>query len=380
MYILTIILRFLREDLLKCIFLSVCLALGMLNGTMFLCQAYQAWYSYFNYKESIDYEHVVVVQVEDKGSKFYENTDLKQRIKYVNDVAPYRKYITNLITYKQNLLSGVSLIGTNGAFQKILRNPTTIDGKWIESENDCVIGNRIAKQHHIKIGDRIGIDNYDYTVVGINKIMKYEDYIFIDDTSGSKRFDSASIFDTSTFAAGFDYTGKPQWYYIILNEKVAEDKILELKNYIIEKYKTANIQMGKKLMIQQKKQLFTGWGASVILSLLSLAYGIININNIEKFYFMKRKKMYGSLMAYGATVRQLFAAIYYEIGMITFLTSIILYLSNYLLSLSKVSNRIVMRVDLFIFLLILFLGQIYSLVYAWFNTKSMQKKAIRTMF
>lgn len=380
MYIFTIILRFLGQDKLKFFFLSVCLALGMLIGTMFVCQAYEAWYSYFNYKESIDYERIVVVQVEDKEFKFNENTDLYASIKAINDVAPYRNYVTNLITYNQNLISGVTVIGTNNEFQRIFRRHDLIEGEWIESENDCVIGKKLAEQYHINIGDRIVINNYHYHVVGINRISNYNKHIFIDENVGSKRFDYISVFDNSTYAAGFHNSQQPQFYYVFFNEKVTQDNINELKDFISEKYKIGNIRLGKELIMQQKRLLFSGWGMSVILSLISLSYGVININNIEKFYFMKRKQMYGILLAHGATIKQLFKAIYFEIGIISLISSIILYVGTYLLSLSKVNDRVVMRVDLPVFVFLLLLGQIYSLIYSWFNTKALQKQAIRTLF
>lgn len=380
MYILTIMVRFLRHDKFKFISLSFCLALGMLIGTMFVCQAYEAWYSYFDYEESIAYEQIIIVQTEDNLIKLSEDADIYESIKFINNVAPYRYYVTDLITFNQEIMIGVSVIGTNTVFYNMLSDSKYIVGRWFDSEKECVIGEKIANRYQVSMGDTIVINNYSYEVVGINNILKYSEIIFIDDTAGSIRYDSTSIFDSSTYKAGFNNMQKPQYYYVYLNEKVTDDNMLTIQNYIIKKYKSGNFIKGHNRIIDEKNQLHSGWGMSIILSIVSIFYGVINIHNIEKFYYMKRKKTYGILLAHGATKKQLFTAVYFESGIITLFSSIILFIGVYLLSISRINYRVSMRVDLYVFATIFLAGQMYSLIYSWINTRSLQKQSIRTIF
>jgi len=166
-----------------------------------------------------------------------------------------------------------------------------------------------------------------------------------------------------------------QDYYIFSND-TSDTAINMLENHLSKDLSHFRIFNGKTLIKNERNRLGRGWGPTIIISVISLLYGIINVINIELFNFMKRKNTYAILLAYGATYFKVLMAVFFESSILALASSVLTYILVYLVHLSTLIYVIPMKVDALFLIITLCIGQLYSLLYAMYVTGKLKKQQI----
>lgn len=124
------------------------------------------------------------------------------------------------------------------------------------------------------------------------------------------------------------------------------------------------------------EKLQKGWSVSVIISIISMLYGMVNLYNILYFFFMKTRKNLFICMTQGSSRLDIFIQKYLEIGINTFFSSILCYLFLRVIQASKIQYMFEIKIDSVIFLLMLLVGQFLACIYACFLIKKTNKMSI----
>ena len=119
-----------------------------------------------------------------------------------------------------------------------------------------------------------------------------------------------------------------------------------------------------------------GWGPSIVISVITFLYGIINLKNIDEFYYIKKKVTYGIMRAYGATRTQLLMTRYIESGVLAIISSTITFVIARLLQYTRLNDVITMKVDISIFIILLIMGQVFAMALSIINMSKLNKQEI----
>jgi hypothetical protein len=326
----------------------------MLIGAVFISQGNQAVYSYNNYKKYMNFRNIILIETRvESHSTFLADMDM------VDDIYTYNRVFDNILLYKDRSISNALVVSTDYNFYTCFKEGYPIKGGWFRSKNESVIGKDISMKYGINIGDYITVGFNVYKISGILEMPYYSNTIMIPQESL--------------------YTKKTQNYFIKLSDssKMSKNQVIK---YLRNNYSISKIFDEQQLFEKEKDRLFKGWTPTIIISAMAFVYGIINIKNIDKFYFHKRKINYGILLGYGATDLHLFIYMYLESSLLAFISSILTYLSVYLLQYTNLNYIISMRVNSTILILVILLSQLYSFVNAYNGVKTMKRLRVADIF
>lgn len=358
-YIISIVRRTLFRDKLKFFVFVICLSLGMLIGAIFISQANYAVNSYLNYKSTTNFEDMIKVRVENHGKEMSEFLVPD----FVQELYVEKSFSENIVFYDDKIVSGAELLLMSKEFPELLKKTYPITGRWFQNEKECLIGNIVKGKYGVELGEQILIGSNTYEVVGILEIPYYDKSIIIDE----------SLLATMEFNSS-------QCNYYLKHFNINENIMINFEKYLLKSWDKYSIQDEKEIFKELKSRLFTGWTSSIIISVIGLIYGIINIRNIEKFYFYKKKKVYGIMLAYGARYSHIWLNIYLETGILAILSSFLTFIIVYGLGFTKLNTIITMKVDLLVFVFLFLIGQAYSLISSSDKLRQIKKKSIVDIF
>lgn len=338
----------------------ICLSLGMLVATIFISQANNAIASY---KSTVNYMYLdntllaKTMYFDAKKIQLNEIDNIKRDMKNIKEIIPLNYLFENVVIHNKNYISGVGTYTTDINFSSLFKNNYMSKGGWIETDNDCVVGKRVAEKYNIDIGASIIIGSNNYYVSGIIEIPSYKNSIFISQNS----IRNLKIQDAD--------------YYIVYEPKT-DDTINEVKEYINANYGSYKFSDRNEIIDQQKQRLRRGWGPSIVISVITFLYGIINLKNIDEFYYIKKKVTYGIMRAYGATRTQLLMTRYIESGVLAIISSTITFVIARLLQYTRLNDVITMKVDISIFIILLIMGQVFAMALSIINMSKLNKQEI----
>lgn len=338
----------------------VCMSLGLLIGSIFICQGIHAINSYKTYKKYIRFDNIIVI--ENYSQERIGNTDnLKKNLNFIKEIYGFMQIFENIVIHNKKVITGTSIYATDAGYD-IFFNDYPITGKWFQDNDECIIGYNISKKYNIKLNDKLIVGDNTYRIAGILNIEKFSYSIFIPDKSISE-----------------NKYPVPQDYFIFSND-ISGSSILLLNNYLSGELSEYNVKSGMDLLENERNNLKRGWGPTIIISVISFLYGIVNVINIEIFYFMKKKNTYGILLAYGATYFLIFMSVFLESSILAIASSVLTYILVYIIHLTPLVYVISMKIDIVFFFIIVIIGQVYSLLYALYVTGKMKKYQISDIF
>jgi ABC-type antimicrobial peptide transport system permease subunit len=263
---------------------------------------------------------------------------IKNEFKIKSMVAVNRVF-NKIIMSRNKFITGVSVFTTDKGLSDFFRNNYMLEGNWLTKETDCVLGSIVAKEYNILVGDEIRIGNNHYTISGIIRIPKFNISILIPQSS----IQNLELNDCV--------------YYINQTKEINE-----IENYINQNFNSYMIYNENSILKQEKKRMQSGWGPSIIISVIAFIYGIMNIKNMEKFYFAKKMINCGIMRALGASRLQIFFVLYIEKAILSIISALITYVLVYLLHLTSFNYVITMNVNINILILLLGFGQLFSII------------------
>lgn len=302
-------------------------------------------------------EQCVVVEV-DRIAKLDDLNNLN----FIKQIYGFHRVFENIVIHKDLSITGSQIYAADYGFYQCFSKDYPMEGEWIEGPDQCVIDAQIHRKYGIELGAEITVGNNNYKVAGILHMPHFASTIII-----PKALINENRLNRLTL-------------YLKYEGKLTEDNRKDLDAFLIKKAIDYRIGDANMILSTEKNKLQRGWEPTIAISIIALLYGIVNIKNIEKFYFVRRKLTYGIILAYGASKKHIFFIMYLESGFLAFLSSILTYCGAYLLQYSRLNYIISMRVDVIIFFVILVLGQCYSILYSLLNLHSLYRKNVSGIF
>lgn len=340
----------------------VCVALGMLVPFFFIGQYYAA---HINAENNVSLINTTgMIQLEPDMEK--DITDVMP----ISEISEFLKmfpqeeihfvnaYSTNDVWINSEVSPGSSIYIVDASVNKMWRGEWLKEGTGLKKgKRDCMVGNLFAKKKQISVGDTIEVDQKKFLVSGICNVPAYKNSILLNGDGCS----DIQLWDVK--------------YYVRM-QKIEEKKVNKIENYIFGKSGICKISREEEITQKYYEKLQKGWSVSVIISIISMLYGMVNLYNILYFFFMKTRKNLFICMTQGSSRLDIFIQKYLEIGINTFFSSILCYLFLRVIQASKIQYMFEIKIDSVIFLLMLLVGQFLACIYACFLIKKTNKMSI----
>lgn len=350
-----------RNKFVACIQI-LCFALGMLIPFFFVSQYYAAHADAEKNIKLIDTKNLLQLEPDMK-------TDTNSAMQ-ISEISTFSKmfpseeihfinYIyTNNVLINNKVCAGSSICIVDNSIDRMWRDGWLAEGNGLKKgKKDCIVGNSLAKKNKIFVGDFIEVEQQRYLVSGICDIPAYKRSILLN-ADGSSETD---LWDVK--------------YYVKM-KKIDENKVAEIEKYIFGKSGMCNISKEEQITNKYFERLKDGWSVSIILSVVSMLYGMINLYNILHFFFLKTRKNIFICITQGATKIHIFLQKYIEIAINTFFSSVLSYLLLQVIQNSKIQYMFEIKADGVIFLLMFLVGQIFACLYAYLIIWKVNKMSI----
>jgi len=342
----------------------LCLTLGMIIPFFFLCQFNGAFLdSKENDKFQITDKLIMFSPDLYSDVKVLQKADIQlmKQIENIENVYFINRYHTNNIFINNKLNISYSVYTVDKDINSCWKADWIEEGEIWENNNECIIGKVVAQRSRLIIGDDIEIDGKVYIIKGISDIPKYRSSILIN----QELVDNIELWDVV--------------YYADVSNDI--DKVSnEINNWLIKNYGTYHIYIGQEINQLEYTKLSRGWFTSIILSIISLIYSLVNIYNILYFYSIKTRRKLAIILAIGATKGQIFIQKYFEIGINMFIASILSYISLSLIQKTFIQYILSIKVSSYIFFIILAFGQCNALIYTFILLRKVLRKQISDIF
>ena len=244
----------------------------------------------------------------------------------------------------------------------IFKNASTIREYFEGNVMNCVIGIDIAHEYGICKGDYISIQSREYCVNGIIDIPYYNKGIYIQVNSINKiTYEDGEI-------------------YLFMKEDNNVD-LVQVEETMKNLYGPCTVTLGKDIIKEKHDLIFNmrAWLPSIIIAVIALVYGVINIVNIENFYFRSTKAIYGIMQAYGASKMNIFCKIYGMYGLVFLLATIGDFGIGKLMEQTYMGKYLAIRIDSRVCLLYIILGQILALIFSKIRANELVKNEIASI-
>lgn len=359
-YIIEIAVKSLIRSKVVAITEIICLTLGMVIPFFFIAQFNNGYYEAKKNAGAFITENIIMLNPDYGGDALpivrndfstIAQVDGVDGIYYENVMQRENVFIHN------SLVIGYKLCLVDENFNDILSSGWLSDGKTIVKENECIIGKKLAKKENVTIGDTLRINDNEYIVSGINQIPNYEKSIMISDTSKVK-FD---LYDAT---------------YFIKTDGNIKDIGSDLENHVISHYGTYDFYYETEINNLFYNKLSSGWGPTIVISLLSLLYSLVNIYNIMRFYTIKFRRKIAISLAFGSTKGQIYLQKYIEVAIVSLMGSFLTYFTLYCIEKSPIQYILSIRLDIYILIVMLILGQVVALVFSTLLVQYLLEKPI----
>lgn len=341
--------RIWRNKFIACIQI-LCFALGMLVPFFFLGQYYAAHVNaeentkLINTKNLIqlepDMETDTISVMQITGVFEFSNKFQSEEIHFIN------RHSTDAILVNNEICAGSSVYIVDSAIDRIWKEGWLGDGEGLKKgQRDCLIGSLFAKKNQLSVGDTIEIDQQQYQISGICNVPEYKSSILINADGCSE----VELWDVK--------------YYVKMDE-MDDNMIKEIEEYIFGDSGMCRINKENEIKERYYAKLKKGWTVSVIISVVSMLYGLLNLFNILHFFFLKTRKNVFICMTQGATRMHIFLQKYIEIGINTFFSSFVCYFLLNVVQNSEIQYMFEVKVDGVLLLFMLMIGQIFACLYA----------------
>lgn len=347
-----------RNKFVACIQI-LCFALGMLIPFFFIGQYYAACADVEKNTKLIDTKNLLQLEpdMETDTNSAMQISELSEFSKMFpsEELHFINTYNTNNVLINNEVCAGTSIYIVDNSIDRMWRNGWLAEGNGLkEGKEDCIVGNSLAKKNKISVGDFIEVEQQRYLVSGICDIPVYKSSILLN-ADGVSELD---LWDVK--------------YYVKMG-KLDENKVTKIEKYIFGKNGMCKISKEEEITNKYFEELKRGWSVSIIISVVSMLYGMINLYNILFFFFMKTRKNVFICITQGATKIHIFLQKYIEIAINTFFSSVLSYLLLQVIQNSKIQYMFEIKVDDVIFLLMFLVGQIFACLYAYLIIWKMNK-------
>ena len=346
---ITTVKRMWRNKFIACIQI-LCFALGMLVPFFFLGQYYAARWNAEGNAKLIDTKNLIQLEPDmeiDTTSvmQVYELSAFLEKFK-LEEIHFINRHSTNAIVVNNEVCVGSSVYIVDNSIDKIWKSGWLGDGEGLKKgERDCLIGSLFAKKKCLSVGDTIEMDQQQYQVGGICNIPEYKNSILIN-VDGCLE---TELWDVQ--------------YYVKMG-KMEDNTIAQIEKYIFGRSGRCKISKEEEITEKYYAKLKSGWTFSIIISIVSMLYGLLNLFNILYFFFLKTRKNMFICMTQGATKIHIFLQKYMEIGINTLFSSFLCYFILNVVQDSKIQYMFEIRVDNLLLIFMLIVGQILACIYA----------------
>lgn len=340
----------------------LCFTLGMLIAAIFICQANGARDSYKNYNRFMKLDKVIIMKPpfsvgKDKRIQLQDLDKIKRDLYFIEDIFALNRMQEKIIRSGDNYISGVGIYTVPIEFSNCFSEEYIHKGDWIRDNEDCVIGKKVAQKYKLNIGDRIEAGVNSYKIIGIIGLTKYENVVFLNE----KSLVDLELNDCT--------------YYIKLGNYTKEN-IDTLYQYFQKNYGSYDIKESSEMIAEEKDRLYRGWGPSIFIAVLALIYGLLNIKNIQSFYIEQTKGSIAIMIAYGANYNQILTQKIMQNSILSFISSIVVFIIVYLLQFTKLNIVFNLKVDKNAYWMLLVVTQLISLVFSYFMYRKLLNKQV----
>lgn len=358
-YIATVTMKSIwRNKFVACI-QTLCFALGMLIPFFFVSQYYAAHADAEKNIKLIDTKNLLQLEPDMKADA--NSVMQKPEISAFSKMFPseeihFINYIyTDNVLIHNKVCAGASICIVDNSIDRMWRDGWLAEGSGLKKgKKDCIVGKSFAKKYKISVGDFIEVEQERYLVSGIFDIPAYKRNILLN-VDGVSKLD---LWDVK---------------YFVKMKRLDENKVTEIEKYIFGMSGMCTINKEEEITKKYFENLKDGWLFSIIISVISLLYGMINLYNILYFFFIKTRKNVFICITQGATKLHLFLQKYIEIAINTFFSSVLSYLLLQVIQNSKIQYMFEIKADGVIFLLMFLVGQICACLYAYLIICKMNK-------
>lgn len=336
--------------------------LGLLISIIFIGQANGAIKNFQKYEDNMNFDNAIIVTttpINQTPILECPNQRLRATFSDIETIAILKRDMEKRAMFEKSFLTSGSVYYCNEDFQHMFQDNSIIQGKFMNSKESCVIGYEIANRYGVGIGDQIEVNYLEYTVCGILKLSQYSEGIYLP-------MDSLS---------NMNYNGAE--FYLFCKE-ASLDLYFQIEEYANSELGESKTVFGKDIIEDQKDRLYSlrGWGVSIIISFLALFYGIVNVINIESFYFKSNYVTYGILKAYGASERMIFFKIYALYGVVYLLAAIFGVFIGSLIQDTFIGSYLDIIIDDNILIGYMVFSQILAFIFTYIRVKKLSKNVI----
>lgn len=358
-YIATITMKSIwRNKFVACI-QTLCFALGMLIPFFFVSQYYAAHVDAEKNLKLIDTKNLLQLEPDMKAD--VNSVMQKPEISAFSKMFPseeihFINYIyTDNVLIHNKVCAGASICVVDNSIDSIWRDGWLAEGSGLKKgKKDCIVGKSVARKYKISVGDFIEVEQQRYLVSGLLDIPAYKKNILLNADGVSK----LDLWDVK---------------YFVKMKRLDENKFTEIEKYIFGTSGMCTISKEEEITKKYFENLKDGWLFSIIISVVSMLYGMINLYHILYFFFMKTRKNVFICITQGATKLHIFLQKYIEIAINTLFSSVLSYLLLQVIQNLKIQHMFEIKADGVIFLLMFLAGQLFACVYAYLITCKVNK-------
>lgn len=363
-----------------CIFFDIItLALGLVIGVIFLAEANtqvvdrKCNYNLLNKSQYLIYEP-------DSGADKIQNSDLveiQNRNTGIAEILVENQLNDEILKHNNNFCMGISVIGVSDNFMSFFR-PGAIKGNLLSQKNEVLIGENVANQYGIEVGDRVEIDIYTFSVCGIIQVANYKNSVIC----FNSRFEDVQYMDCRYYVKADDEGRKAFDYELKQKGYAKEINYVQVKNFgqkVFELKRSGDsyeCYVPEEMLQKETEEFKSGWKPSVIISIVSLCYALLNIMNVERFFAMQQKKFIAVMQALGASSRKMvLAKVFYSL-FISFAAGILAVLMTSALQRTTFRYLIEMNIDIRLILGVVIITQIIYALFCYVLYYAMYKRSV----
>lgn len=359
-YALVVALALIKRNLVTTMISIISVSLALTIPAIFITQYFTILSNLDEYFQMINLDSTYIINIENIHEIDIQKLDLTElneqlsAIDFVENVYLYSRSDANFIMHNQQFIVGVGirLIQVTFNINELYNYYPLYQGSWLTTENESVIGRRVANRFGVQIGDQLSVGNDEFIVTGIFDIPTKNEGIWIHYGKS---------------------VGRAIWgirYYIraLENNEQYEDY---LATFFSERGLIANVSCANTY-ISLESRLASGWRILLFLSAVSMVYCILNIAAVQSLHANEQQRNNAIMHALGASRSFILVQEFIRSFIISFvaasITFFILFLLEHFNFLTITEMSVGYQTFLFIFLSSFLLVNIIS-IYSYIKTR-----------
>lgn len=382
-YYFEIVCKLNKKNSICIIFDIITLALGLVIGVIFLAEANSQIKDRNSNNELLNKSEFVMYEPGNGAKKIQNNEliEIQNKTEGIQDILVENHLNDEVLKYNEFFCMEASVIAVSDNFMSFFKQEA-ITGKMIEKENEIIIGEKIAEQYGIHLGDQVEIDIYTFSVCGIIQVANYRSSAICLCNRFEKMQYADCIYYMKADEEGrktFDYELKQRGYTTDVNYIKVKDlgqQVFELKR----SGDSYECYLPEEALQKEEEEFKSGWKPSVLIAVVSLCYALLNIMNVESFFALKQKKFIAVMQALGASKRKMvLAKVLYSL-FVSFVSGVLAILLTGGLQRTEFRYLISMNIDIrLIATVILFAQGFYALFCYVLYSRIYEKSVVRIL-